>query len=556
MHKTSASIAAGVICVLLLAACGGGGGSSKKASLKGSAGASTSAACQGAPVRGGNLVYERQAAAETLNPLQIINGNGDIFAYNQIYSGLVRSDPNGGSRLEPSLAQRWTVSPDGKTYTFTLRPNLKFSNGQPVTAEDVAWSLNNFGNPKVNANMASVAVGYDKATVLNPTTVQVKLKQPVAAFLYNISIWPAFILPKDLVEKQGSAFYKHPVGTGPFMVKEYVKGSHLTMVRNPYYWEKGKPYLDSIRYNFATDSNSRILALRSGAAQIMDGLPFSQIASIQANKNLRVQSAKVPLFMGLWLNHKNVKEFKDINVRRAIQYALNRQQMKQAIFHGLGQIPNSVLMGFDMDAGPNRVKPYPYDVAKAKQLMAASKYPKGFSVTLQYPSGYDFYTQMGLLLQQELDAIGIKVKLQETDPATGTSNFLAMKYDMTFPFASFTSDVTVPDEYADFVGNAANGLNGFFSGWKDPAINKEIDTFTTTLSNSERVKQWAKIQGDLLSQTPVVNVMNLPFVNAHSATTCGTAIDALGSDHLEDTWFAGGKGGAAATTAATETTTG
>src|SRR5262249_40535909 len=117
MHKTSASIAVG-ICVLLLAACGGGSNSSKKASLKGSAGASTTAACQGSPVRGGNLVYERQAAAETLNPLQIINGNGDIFAYNQIYSGLVRSDPNGGSRLEPGLAQRWKVSPDGKTYTF------------------------------------------------------------------------------------------------------------------------------------------------------------------------------------------------------------------------------------------------------------------------------------------------------------------------------------------------------------------------------------------------------------------------------------------------------
>jgi peptide/nickel transport system substrate-binding protein len=553
MHKTAASLAVGILSVLLLAACGGGG-SSKKASLSGSGGTSKSAACQGSPVRGGNLVYERQAATETLNPLAIINGNGDIFSYNLIYSGLVRSDPNGGSRLEPSLAQRWKVSPDGKTYTFTLRPNLKFSNGQPVTAEDVAWSLNNFGDPKINAAMSSVSGGYGSAKVINPTTVEVKLKAPVAAFLYNISIWPAFILPKNLVEKQGAAFYKHPVGTGPFMVKEYVKGSHITFVPNPYYWEKGKPYLNSVRYNFATDSNSRILALRSGAAQIMDGLPFSQIASIQANKNLRVQSAKVPLFMGLWLNHKKTG-FSDLNVRRAIQYALNRKQMNQAIFHGLGKIPNSVLMGFDMDASPSTVKPYPYDVAKAKELMAASKYPKGFSTTLQYPSGYDFYTQMALLLQQELGAIGIKLKLQETDPATGTANFLARKYDMTFPFASFTSDVTVPDEYADFLGDPDNGLNGFFSNWKDPAIQKEIKTFVTTLSNSERVKQWAKIQGDLLSQTPVVNVMNLPFVNAHSARTCGTAIDALGSDHLEDTWFAGGSAGAAATTATTETTT-
>ena len=88
------------------------------------------------------------------------------------------------------------------------------------------------------------------------------------------------------------------------MVKEFVKGSHITFVRNPYYWEKGKPYLNSVRFNFATDSNSRILAVRGGSAQIMDGVPFSQISSLQADKNVRVQSAKVPLFLGLWLNHQ------------------------------------------------------------------------------------------------------------------------------------------------------------------------------------------------------------------------------------------------------------
>ena len=107
-----------------------------------------------------DLVYDRQAETQTLDPLNIRNGNGDIFAYNLIYSGLVRSDPTGSTTLEPSLAQRWTVSPDGKTYTFFLRPNLKFSNGQPVTAEDVQWSLDRFGNPKIDAAMSSVAGGY------------------------------------------------------------------------------------------------------------------------------------------------------------------------------------------------------------------------------------------------------------------------------------------------------------------------------------------------------------------------------------------------------------
>jgi peptide/nickel transport system substrate-binding protein len=539
MRKTGPALVAGLLIVVLLSACGGGG-KPKKASLSGAAGASTSAACSGTPVRGGDLVYERQAETQTLNPLQVLNGNGDIFTYNLIYSGLVRSDPTGGTAIQSSLADHWTTSADGKTYTFHLRPGLKFSNGQPVTAEDVKWSLDRFGNPKTNAAMSSVAIGYGTSTVVDSSTIRFQLAKPIAAFLYNISIFPAFVLPKDLVEKQGSAFYKHPVGTGPFVVKEFVKGSHITLARNPYYWEKGKPYLDSVRFNFATDSNSRILALRGGSAQVMDGVPFSQINSLRADKSVAVQSAKVPLFLGLWLNHASAP-FTDVNVRKAMQYALNRQQINEDIFAGLGQIPNSVLMGLRYDAPASTVAPYTYDVAKAKSLMAQSKYAKGFSTTLQYPSGYDYYKQLALLMQQELGAIGIKVKLVEEDPATGTSKFLAMKYDMTFPFASFTSDVTVPDEYADFLADPSNGLNGFFSHWKDPAIQSMVAKFTTTLSDTERAKQWPQIQQALMNQTPVINVMNLPFVNAHSATTCGTAIDALGSDHLEDTWFASKK---------------
>jgi peptide/nickel transport system substrate-binding protein len=537
MRKTVAVVITASLIPLLLSACGGGGGGSKKASLQGSQGVSRSAACSGQPVQGGNLVYERQAETQTLDPLNILNGNGDIFSYNLIYGGLVRSDPNGGTNLEPALADRWKISSDGRTYTFHLRPGIKFSDGQPVTAEDVAWTLNRFGNPKVNAAMSSVAIGYGNATVVDPSTVRVKLAKPVSAFLYNISIWPAFILPKDLVEKQGKAFYKHPVGTGPFMVKEYVKGSHITFVRNPNYWEAGKPYLNSVRFNFATDSNSRILALRGGSAQIMDGVPFSQISSLQADKSVEIQSAKVPLFMGLWLNHAR-KPFTDINVRKAMQYAFDREKMNKDIFAGLGRIPNSVLMGLRYDAPYSVVEPYPYDLEKAKSLMKQSKYPNGFSTTLQYPSGYDYYKQLVLLMQQELAAIGIKVKLIEEDPATTTSKFLAIKYDMTFPFPSYTSDVTVPDEYAQFLADPSNGLNGFFSNWKDPAIQKMVVKFTTTLSDSERAKQWPEIQKALYEQTPVINVMNLPYVNAHSARTCGTAIDALGSDHLEDTWFA------------------
>lgn len=538
MRKTVATLTSGVAIVLLLAACGSSG--AKKASLAGSSSVSSSAACRATPVHGGSLVYERQAATETLDPLNPKNGNGDIFTYNQIYSGLVRSDPTGRTNnIVPSLAQRWTISRDGKTYTFYLRPGAKFSNGQPLTADDVAWTLNRFGNPKINSIMAAVAQGFGHATVVNNTTVRVQLTRPVAAFLYDISIWPAFILPKNLVEKEGAAFFKHPVGTGPFMVQSFVQGSHITMRRNPYYWETGKPYLNSVRYNFVTDSNTRILALESGSAQEMDVVPFSQVNTLRSNHNVAVQSAKVPLFLGLWLNHARAP-FADLNVRKALQYAINRPLINKEIFDGLGTIPNTVLMSFAMDAPDSVVRPYPYDVAKAKSLMAKSKFPHGFSTTLTYPSGTDFYRQLTLALQQELGVIGIKVKLVEQDTPTVTNDWFNRSYDMVFPFASFTSDVTVPDEYADFLTNWSNGFHGFDSNWRDPTINAKVLKFESTLNKQQRTQEWAQIQQALMSQTPVMNVLSLPFVNAHRSNVCGTYLDGLGSDHLEDTWLTKG----------------
>lgn len=538
MRRTLTILISGVSTALLLAACGSSGSNPPKASLAGSAGVSNTRLCAAAPVRGGNLVYERQAATETLDPLNPKNGNGDIFAYNQIYSGLVRSDPTGKTnKIVPSLAQSWTITNGGKTYTFHLRPGIKFSNGQPVTATDVAWTLNRFGNPKINAIMAAVAGGFGNATAVNPTTVRVQLTKPVAAFLYNISIWPAFILPKNLVEKEGSSFYNHPVGSGPFMVKNFVKGSYITMVRNPYYWEKGKPYLNSIRYNFVADSNTRILAVESGSAQIADVVPFSQVDSLRANKTVKLQSATVPLFIGLWLNHQQ-PQFDDLGVRKALQYAINRPLINKEIFAGLGVIPNTVLMSFAMDAPDSVVKPYPYDPAMAKKLIAKSKYPHGFTTTLTYPSGTGFYDQLALALQQEFGAIGVKVKLVQLDTATVTNDWMTRKYSMIFPFTSFTSDITVPDEYADFLANFSNGFDGFESSWRDPEINNMVLKFESTVNQAQRTQQWAQIQQALMNVTPVINVLSLPFLNVHRNNVCGTYLDGLGSDHLEDTWIA------------------
>jgi len=540
MRRTRTALV-GAAGLALAAACGGSGGAGSGSTADLSKTNGASAACQGTPVAGGSLVYARQNETQGLDPLNAANGNGDIFADELIYNPLVRADPSGGDELQPALASAWKVSPDGKTYTFTLRQGVKFSNGQLLTADDVKFSLDRFGDPKTNQLLANVAFGYGSSQVVDAQTVQVNLTQPVAAFLYNISIFPAFIVPKNLVETQGAAFYKNPVGTGPFMVKEFAAGSHVTFVKNPNYWESGKPYLDEVRFNFATDSNSRLLALQGGQAQIADGVLFSQIQKVQADKNLALQSVKVPLFVGLWLNHQR-GPLADVNVRKAMQLALDRDLINKSIFRGTGTVPNSVLMPLKDDAPASKVKPYTYDVAAAKKSMAASAFAQGFTTTLQYPSGYDYYKQLALLMQQELKAIGITLQLVEEPAATATTNWSKSDYDLVFPFAQFTSDVVVPDEYAQFLaGDKAAGLQGFYSNWYDDATTQLVNRFITTTDESARAEQWPVIQQKLMDLTPVINVMDLPFVNAHRVNVCGTTVNALGVDHLENTWL--GKSG-------------
>ena len=183
-------------------------------------------------------------------------------------------------------------------YTFHIRDNARFSNGDAVTGEDVKFSLDRFGDEKLNAIYGVLAVGYEGTEVVDQSTVIVHLSKPVSAFLYNISILPAFIVPKKLVQKQGEKFFDRPVGTGPFMVSEWLSGSHITFVPNPYYWEEGKPYLDEVRYDFATDDNARMLALESGRAQAADGVPFSEISGLKSNTSVYLQFTDSALLPG------------------------------------------------------------------------------------------------------------------------------------------------------------------------------------------------------------------------------------------------------------------
>lgn len=529
----------GALLALLVSACGGssGGGGTISVAKEGESKTTANAACEEEPVAGGSLVYSRQLETVTLNPREIKNGNGDIFAQEMIFSGIVRNDPNGTDKVVPGLAESWDISKDGLTYTFHLRPGLKYSDGSPLSAEDIAWNLEQFADPEVNISLAGVAQGMESVKATNDRTVVVKLEHPVAAFLYNLAIFPAFVVDKAKLEAEGAAYWKHPVGTGPFMVKEFATGSHITFEKNPNYYEPEKPYLQTMRWNFVTNSNTRVLALKSGEAQIADGIPFAQVTSLQGESNLGIQEVELPQAVILILNNR-VKPLGDVHVRRAISLAINRPQLNETVFRGTGTVPNSVLMNFELDASDQEVPPFEFNVEKAKEEMAASKFPDGFSVKLQYPAGSDYFKQMSLLLQSELKEIGVDLKLEELESAAVAEKWFEGEFEMTFPFVGTSSDVPVPDEYAAFYALPAAELDGFKSFWTNKEAQGLVEKFISSTNEKGRRAEWKTIQELFNEEMPSLNVMDFPLINGHQSNVCGTKANGLGVDQLQETWIA------------------
>ena len=176
-----------------------------------------------------------------------------------------------------------------------------------------------------------------------------KLTAPTPGLIYNMSIFDAFIVPKSLVTKEGSKFWNNPVGTGPFKLSKWVRGSVDHLREEPLLLAAGSAYLNTVTYQYALNDNTRLLDVENNQAQMADGIAFNQVATVKGNSNLTLQSVKVPYWVGLWMNFKR-KPFQNLDVRKALEYAINRPLINKTVFDNLGTIPNSVLPQLKFDA--------------------------------------------------------------------------------------------------------------------------------------------------------------------------------------------------------------
>ena len=494
----------------------------------GSSGASSAGTSSG-PVHGGNLVIARTIDSQSMNNTTVFD-NESIWIFEQIYQPLYTVS-NDGKGVIPDLATGYTVSADKKTYTFTLRKGVKFSTGKPMTSADVVFSIN-------KARAAAQGWGYIDTAIKSvtgptPSTVVVNLKFPWAPLLADLSLFANDVLPANYGGESETAFYNHPIGTGPFKWDYWHKGTALKLVRNPYYWQKGKPYLNSVTWTYVGSDNTRQLQLKGGQAQVDEFPAWSTVSTLKSTPNVTMNLFNSTRTDYLAFNEKR-KPFQDVHVRRAISLAINRAALVKAILFGNGTPANSFMppqVPFYQKGTPG----LQYNLTQAKKEMAASSVPHGFSTTLLVSAGNSDQITTATIIQSELKPLGIKINIQQLDPNTANTNFQNLDYDMTFSY--WTMDIPDPDELVIFSVDPTAGSKSFFTAYDNPTVVKDAHAAEQTLSTPTRQTLYNTIQDDAANDAFMAFLYYSPYAYATSSNVHDFFVTPLGNYHLENTWL-------------------
>jgi peptide/nickel transport system substrate-binding protein len=508
-HSTCAALAA-LGASVALTACGSGadGGTTTAAAGTGSTAAS--------------LTIARSADAVTLDP-RLANENESIWTSQLLYSTLVVSAPDGKS-VRPALASKYVSSADGLTWTFTLRPGVTFSDGAPVTAADVVFSLGL--NRKATAPWSFSLAAVKSVKAKGDDTVVIGLKHPYAPLLANLALFANAVVPADFGGRSAKDFYAKPIGSGPYTLSRWDHGSTLKLTANPRWWGP-KLSARTLTFTNVSNDNSRVLQLKGGQADVIETPPLSQLAAISASPGLRATAYPSTYSRFLAMNQKR-EPFGDIHVRKAIWHALDRAAITKAVLFGKGEVATS----FFSEAMPFHAAHTPtlaFDLAAAKAELARSSVPNGFSTTMVVGAGDTTENALGQAIQAALAEIGIKVTLKPVDVTDEFANYLGKgNFDLGLNY--YTSDIPDPDEIVSFMVSG-----GFLVGYENPRVTKLASAAAQELDESKRGDMYAEMQRIVAQDAVWIPLYYAPYAYGAGKEAAGFGISTLGSYLLPGT---------------------
>jgi peptide/nickel transport system substrate-binding protein len=421
-----------------------------------------------------------------------------------VYDQLVHLNP-AGTKEVPDLAASWESSADGKKWTFHLRPGIKFSNGDPITAKDVKYSYDRNRSPKSVVNWTLSAI---KSTmVIDASTFQVTLKTPSAAFLSNTQLWGASIVNPTAVPKQGKNFtnVKAFVGSGPYSVASWTQGSQIVLKRNPYYWQKDAcghqlPYLDQITMKYIAQDSTRVTAIRGNQIDAINAVPYNQLATLGGTGTVKAAAAAEAGSIAIPVNQKTVPAVKNAKVVQALNYALNREAVAKVAFSG-NAVPATSPVSFGVNFFTDKYG-YKYDLAKAKALMAQTPYANGFSVTLLIPSGNTVAQDIAQVMQANLADIKVKLSIQQVDSTTMFDQEAQGKFQMGYQQG--TAQNLDPSSNGLYCCVTDGGADSSHTGWENPEANTTFDKSETELDTTKRGQLYDQWQKLVMQDAPIL----------------------------------------------------
>ncbi|WP_370193617.1 ABC transporter substrate-binding protein [Aurantimonas coralicida] len=476
--------------------------------------------------QGGNIVITYKDDVATLDPA--IGYDWQNWSMiKSLFDGLMDYVP-GTTELRPGLAESYEISEDGQTFTFKLRSGVKFHNGREMTAEDVKFSLDRVTAPATQspgAGFFGMIDGYEAVaageadslsgvTVVDPTTVEIKLSRPDATFLHVMALNFASVVPEEAVAEHGADFGKNPVGTGAFKLGERALGQRVVFTRNEDYWRDGLPYLDQITFEIGQEPIVALLRLQSGEVDIPgDGIPPAKFQEVMADPE---QKARVveggQLQTGYITMNVEIPPFDQKGVREAVNMAINKDRVVQMINNRA--LPANQPLPPSMPGYDESYEGYAYDVDAAKAKLAEAGFPDGFDTEL-FVMNTDPNPRIAQAIQQDLSQIGIRAEIQSLAQANviaagGEKDAAPIIWSGGM---AWIADFPDPSNfYGPILGCAGAVPGGWNWSWYcNEELDKratEADSIVDPARQEERSQMWSKIYTDIMADAPWVPVFN------------------------------------------------
>ncbi|MDG4797945.1 ABC transporter substrate-binding protein [Micromonospora sp. WMMD1082] len=423
-----------------------------------------------------------------------------------VYDTLVEPDAN--LEMKPSLATGWTTSDDQLTWTFTLREGVTFSDGAPLTAEDVVYSYNRIIDEKLNTAYKFGTV--KSVTAPDPTTVVVALDAPTPNLLANLGGFKGVAIVQKANVESGEVTTK-PVGSGPFAIGSYTSGDNIRLVRNDNYWGE-KPKLDGVTFTFVSDPTVALQNLRGGEVQWTDNLPPQQVPALLDGDDPTVQSIPSTDYWYLALNQAR-KPYDDVNVRRAIAFALDREAITKAAKFGLATVNQAAIP--QNSAFHYEYAPYSHDVNQARQLLDQAGV-SGLSMDLMVTSEYPETVTAAQVIASQLAGVGITVKIRTLDFAQWLDEQGGGNFDSFM--LGWLGNID-PDEFYYAQHHSGGTFN--FHKYRNPAVDRLLDQARTETDQAARKQQYDQVAKQIVDDASYIYLYNPDVAQGWSTRVTG-----------------------------------